>query len=140
MPRYPTKFASGDISARALRKHRPAGFHPGTTSENPIPLTVDDGGFDQRGSIPANQIDDRSMQRPHRGAGFDNPEPDYGNAYTGRGHLDGNLARRSSAPQSGYGRQPDRGVLASPARARAGSANEFWDSSWYGDPPRRQER
>jgi hypothetical protein len=130
-------FSGGQVSRGALQRR---GFEFGTTSDNPHPLTRDDGGLGQSGSVRADHAVDREHNRPRRGAGFDNPEKDFGPAcISDEDHIDARQAVRPQYPAgAGYTRQPDRSERASAARARAGSANEYWDARWYGDPSKRQ--
>ena len=126
-------FASGSISRSAARKHF-GGYGYGTTSENSTPLTVDDGGLSD-GAVGPDHIDARTNQRS--GRGFENPEGDYGRGNYGSDHIDGNLTRPQYPQGAGYTKQKDRSERASTARVRAGSANEYWDASWYGAPAKR---
>jgi hypothetical protein len=131
-------FGSGMISRRAARDH----FDFGATSEHPEGLTADDGGM-WSGAVKADHATDREHNTPRRGSGFDNPERDYGppDEVTAAGHIDARRAVDLKYPAgSGYAKQGDpRGPGASVARARAGSASEYWSDTWYGDPARRQE-
>ena len=68
-------FAGGQISRQAMNR-RALDF--GTTSDSPVSLRRGDGGVRQSGSVRADHAVDREHNRPRRGAGFDNPERDYG--------------------------------------------------------------
>jgi hypothetical protein len=120
-----------------MRRNR--GYDFGSTSENPEGLHRDDGGVRDYGAIDEDHIDCRQYTRPQRGSGFTNPAGDYGPSDMGSvDHIDGSLTRPQYPSGAGYTKQPDRGVNASEARARASSANEYWPDSWYGGPSKRQ--
>src|SRR6516162_8147019 len=99
------QFAGGSISRRAAEKH----FNYGTTSDNPVPLTTDDGG-NWSGAVGAGQIDDRRMQRA--GRGFSNAERDYNPARVGVGHIDERRLQRKGWNGETVKRRPDRSELA----------------------------
>jgi hypothetical protein len=117
-------------------------FHFGTTSENPVPLRRDDGGLRHNtGSIRNDHAIAREYNRPQRGSGFTNPEPDYGPRGMGRVDHINNPERTGPAyPHgAGYTKQADRrGPGASNARALRDSASETWMQEWYGYPSKRQ--
>jgi hypothetical protein len=118
---------------------RGGGFHFGVTSQNPVPLQKDEGGA-WSGKVRSDHAVDPRLTRPHS-RGFQNPERDYGppDQISGRSHIDARAATRPQwAPGQGFTKQPDRGVIASPGRARASSSDEYFPNSWYGGPPRRQ--
>jgi hypothetical protein len=129
-------FAGGQVSRQALNRR---GFDFGTTSDNPHPLTRDDGGTRQTGSVRSDHAISREYNDPRRSAGFQNPQADYGPGNTGSGHIDDRrLTGRQYPAGSGYTKQPDRPVQASDARALRGSASETWMGQWYGYPSKRQ--
>jgi hypothetical protein len=100
---------------------------------------TDRGGHDGHADVETiNQIDAREFQKPKRGAGFDDPKQQSANFPTGQGHID------QKKPASGSWerwRRPSWGTerVPSVARAKQGSANEYWAADWYGDPPTRQK-
>jgi hypothetical protein len=87
-------------------------------------------------------IDQREFQRPKKGAGFDDPRQQSNTSVaTGQGHID---QRHQSGPSNSWERlrKPDAKWTArtpSISRARKSSADEYWSSEWYGDPPTRQK-
>jgi hypothetical protein len=106
-----------------------------------VPLRADDGGLRHNtGSIRNDHAISREYNRPQRGAGFENPEADYGPK--GMGRADHINNPNCTGPQwnkgSGYTKQPDRPVQASNARALRDSASETWMKEWYGYPNKRQ--
>jgi hypothetical protein len=113
------------------------GFSFGTTSDNPHPLTRDDGGTRQTGSVRADHAIDSEHSRPHS-KGFNNPETDYGPSdLADVDHIDRSMPQYPRG--AGYTPQPDRrGPGASVARAKAGSDSEWWPDTWYGYPSKRQ--
>jgi hypothetical protein len=117
-----------------------SGFHFGTTSDNKIPLTRDEGSI-WSGKVRSDHAVDPRLTRPHS-RGFENPQRDYGppDQINSVGHINAPQAVKPKwAPGQGYTRQPDRGVIASPGRARASSASEYTEgANYYGGPPRRQ--
>jgi hypothetical protein len=56
------KFAAGAISKRAAEK-----FQFGTISENPVPLTVDDGGLENHGPVSGRHLHNGMFRRSRRG-------------------------------------------------------------------------
>jgi hypothetical protein len=133
MGKYRRSYGSGEVSSRALRRYF------GSTSETG-PLHVDDGGIRDVGAIGSRHIDDTRYNKPRRGSGFPNPERDWDGSkgFAGSNDLDRAGNRIMWTPGMGYTKQSDRPVRASVARARRSSSDEYWDSAWYGDPPRRQ--
>jgi hypothetical protein len=130
-------FAGGAISRNAMRTR---GFSFGTTSDNPRPLTRDDGAAHQPGPVRRDHAIDAQHNRPHS-RGFQNPERDYGPADMGTaGHIDGSHTRPQYPAGAGYTKQADRPVQASNQRALNSSASETWMQQWYGYPAKRQER
>jgi hypothetical protein len=101
---------------------------------------ADRGGHDGHADVRTiDQIDAREFQKPKRGAGFDDPKQQSANFPTGQGHIDqrkpaGGNWERLRKPD---GRWTER--IPSVARAKQGSANEYWSADWYGDPPTRQK-
>jgi hypothetical protein len=124
------KLASGAISRKQAAR-----FSFGTTSENSVPLRLDDGGI-WEGAIRQDHLNDPQYVRPRKGSGHTNPERDYGKGNFGVGHNDGNLTRPA---YPGWPKQKDRSERASKARARLSSDSEYWSADWYGAPPRRQK-
>ena len=125
-------FGSGAISKRAAEKH----FNFGTVSDIPEPLTVDDGGLRDRGSVGQDHIDNRRFQKA-RGYYRGTSDPDYNPARVGTAHID---ERALQQPQwNKWPKQKDRPVVANAARARRSSADEYYfNSAWYGAPSKRQ--
>src|SRR5262245_59639031 len=101
------------------------GFSFGTTSDNPHPLTRDDDGLAQTGSVRSNHIDSRGRGDP-KGYG-----PKDARA------IDARANRGTSYPGGSVGKAERRPTTPSVSRARAGSDSEWWDGRWFGDPPRR---
>jgi hypothetical protein len=117
------------------------GWDFGTTSDNPTPLRRDDGGPRQFGAVRTDHAVDREHNNPRRGAGFANPEKDYGPKDLGSsGHIDGTHTRPQYPAGAGYGKQREQygPVKASNARALRTSASETWMGQWFGYPARRQ--
>jgi hypothetical protein len=131
------KFGSGAISRRAAEK-----FSFGTTSEQRTPLTVDDGGGRDIGAVGPTHAVDREHNTYRRSSGMSMPsDRDFGPRGMGAVDHINNPNRTGPAWNrgSGYTAQPDkRGPRASDARVRASSADEWWKSSWYGHPSKRQ--
>ena len=117
-----------------------SGFHFGTTSDNPRPLTRDEGGA-WSGKVRSDHAVDAQHNRPHS-RGFQNPQRDFGppDQISGRSHIDARQATRPQYPAgAGYTKQSDpRGPTWSEGRARSSSADEYFPNSWYGGPSRRQ--
>jgi hypothetical protein len=126
----------GTISRGALRR---GGWDFGTTSETRTPLTRDDGGVRQAGSVRADHAVARQYNDPHS-KGFRNPEKDYGPRDMGTaGHIDGSHTRPQYPQGAGYTKQADkRGPGASNARAMRTSDSETFMQEWYGYPARRR--
>jgi hypothetical protein len=113
-------------------------FSFGTTSDNPRPLTKDEGGI-WEGKVKADHAVDAQHNRPHA-RGFQNPQADYGRAKVGVDHINERPLTKPAYPAgAGYTKQSDpRGPTWSEGRARASSADEYFPNSWYGGPSRRQ--
>jgi hypothetical protein len=125
----------GQISRGALRR---SGWDFGTTSQERRPLTRDDGGVRQAGSVRADHAVDAQHNNPHS-RGFRNPEKDYGPRDMGSvDHINGSHTRPQYPQGAGYTRQADRPVQASNKRAIDSSASETWMQEWYGYPAKRQ--
>jgi hypothetical protein len=101
---------------------------------------TDSGGHDGHADLRTlDHIDQREFQKPKRGAGFDDPRQQSANFPTGKGHIDERKPAGGSweRPRPADARWTER--IPSVARARASSADEYWDSSWYGTPETRQK-
>jgi hypothetical protein len=131
------KFGSGAISRRAAER-----FSFGTTSEQKTPLRIDDGMGRDIGAIGPTHAVDRKYNGYNRSSGMSQPsDKDFGPR--GMGTVDHINRPDRTGPQwnagSGYTPQPDkRGPTSSTRRAKSSSADEFWQSSWYSAPSRRQ--
>jgi hypothetical protein len=102
---------------------------------------ADRGGHDGHADVRTiDQIDAREFQKPKRGAGFDDPRQQSANFPTGQGHID---QRKPASGSWERPRKPDAdgrwSDTLSVARAKQGSANEYFSADWYGDPPMRQK-
>jgi hypothetical protein len=102
---------------------------------------TDRGGHDGHADVRTiDHIDAAEWQRPKRGAGFDDPKQQSHRFPTGQGHID----QDKPGPNNSWERprKPDaRWTERTPSvsRARKSSADEYWDSAWYGTPETRQK-
>jgi hypothetical protein len=88
-----------------------------------------------RGAYPANQINNSEFQR-RSVPGFRKGE-DFGP--DDAGHIDARANRRKDTEARVGGQSLPGNAPPSQAQVRRISADEYWQSSWYGGPARRQE-